>query len=107
MSIVTVEYQRGRGDAERAGIASYWTTTAHHAGIAHLARFAHARGQDDARRAREPQGQNALSADQAVSHYLAVREEALVKAGTSTSDAHDVALRSVWGTAYARGRWNS
>lgn len=107
MSIYQIEYQRGRGDAERAGIASYWTTVAHHAGIAHLARFAHTRGQDDARRAREPQGQSALSADQAVSHYLAVREEALANADTSTSDAHDVALRSVWDAAYARGRGNS
>lgn len=106
MSIITVEYQRGRGDAERAGVASYWTTVAHHAGIAHLARFAHARGQDDARRAHEPQGLDALTRGQAVSRYLAVREDALADAGTSTSDAHDAALRSVWDTAYALGRGN-
>lgn len=103
MSIEITEYQRGRGDAQRAGIAPYFTTAAHHAGIAHLARFAFARAQDAAYRATKVRPEaTALTSAEALDIYMETRAAQLEQAADA-AEAHNAALGSLWAVASERG----
>lgn len=103
MSIEVIEYQRGRGDAQRAGIAPYFTTAAHHTGIAHLARFAFTRAQDAAYRATKVRPEaNAFTDAEALSIYMEARA-AHLEQGADTAAAHTAALSALYAAASERG----
>lgn len=103
MSIEITEYQCGRGDAQRAGIAPYFTTIAHHAGITRLARFAFTRAQDAANRATKIRPDATAFTDaEALSIYEEARAAHLGQ-GADAAEAHTVALRTLWAEASERG----
>jgi hypothetical protein len=103
MSIELTEYQRGRGDAQRAGIAPYFTTVAHHAGITHLARFACTRAQDAAYRATKVRPEaTALTDTEALGIYTGARAAQLEETA-DTAEAHNAALSALWTAASERG----
>lgn len=103
MSIEVIEYQRGRGDAQRAGIAPYFTTAAHHTGIIHLARFAFTRAQDAAYRATKVRPEATAFTDaEALGVYTEARA-ARLEQGSDTAEAHAVALSALWVASFERG----
>lgn len=103
MSIEVIEYQRGRGDAQRAGVAPYFTTVAHHAGISHLARFAFTRAQDAAYRATKVRPEvTAFTDAEALGNYTEARAAQLERAA-DTAEAHNAALSALWTAASERG----
>jgi hypothetical protein len=103
MSIEIIEYQRGRGDAGRAGIAPYFTTVAHHAGITHLARFAFTRAQDAAYRATKVRPEATAFTDaEALSNYAEARAAQLEETADA-AEVHNAALSVLWAAASERG----
>lgn len=95
----TLVYQRARGDAVRDGVAGYWTTAAHHAGITHMARFAFEKGQEQARRERREPGTTPMSDAESIALYNALKAAHPLADEAFTQTAHADSLRQLWDTA--------
>lgn len=95
----TLVYDRGRGDAVRNRVAGYWTTAAHHAGIAHMARFAFEKGQEQARRERRESGAAPMSDAESIAFYNALKAAHPLAGEAFTQTAHADSLRQLWDTA--------
>lgn len=88
-------YERGRGDVVRDGRApSYWTTAAHHAGVAAVARFVFTQLEDRARRERRTSTGTRMTDADSIALY-----NALKAAQAFTQTAHADLLRQLWDTA--------
>lgn len=93
-------YDRGRGDAVRDGRApSYWTTTAHHAGVAAVSRFVFTQLEDRARREHRPFTGTAMTDTESIALYNALKAAHPLAGEAFTMTAHADSLRQLWDTA--------
>lgn len=97
-------YERGRQDAVRDGrAASYWTAAAHHAGVAHVARFVFTQLEDRARRERRTFTGTGMSDVESIAFYDALKVACPDAGQAFTQTAHADSLRQLWDTATELG----